>query len=77
MNRFVDVKNVIAALGGTDAVAKMFGVTTQAVSVWRVRNAFPPHTFSKISSELLTQKATADLTLWNWDRLAKTAKQRA
>jgi hypothetical protein len=71
MNRFASVRDVILALGGTEAVAKMFNVTSQAVSVWRVRNALPPHTFSKISSELLALRSTADLSLWSWDRKRK------
>ena len=71
MNRFATTKDVVTALGGTDAVAKMFNVTSQAVSVWRVRGHFPPHTFSKIQTELLMLQSTADLSLWNWERPAK------
>jgi hypothetical protein len=71
MNRFASVRDVILALGGTEAVAKMFNVTSQAVSVWRVRNALPPHTFPTISQELLKRGLAADLSLWRWDRKRK------
>jgi hypothetical protein len=62
------VTDVINALGGTKAVAAMFDLKEAAISVWRVNNAMPPHTFTKIASELLSRGMTADMSLWTFAR---------
>lgn len=63
--------DVIEALGGTKPTCLLLGVTGGAVSIWRVRNSFPPHTFPIISRELMKRGTAADLALWRWDRKKK------
>lgn len=62
------VSDVIEALGGTKAASSLLGVSSSAVSVWRVNNRLPAHTFTVISQELLSKMLSADFTLWNFDR---------
>jgi hypothetical protein len=63
--------DVIDALGGTKPVCSLLQVKEGAVSVWRVHNLLPPHTFPTISQELLKRGLAADLSLWRWDRKRK------
>jgi|APCry1669192587_1035420.scaffolds.fasta_scaffold45229_1 hypothetical protein len=59
---------VIDALGGTKPLIELLHVGSAAVSVWRVRNRFPAHTFPKIQQELLARGMTADASLWSFAR---------
>lgn len=63
--------DVIDALGGTKPVCALLQVKEGAVSVWRVNNLLPPHTFPTISQELLKRGLSADLSIWRWDRKKK------
>mgnify|MGYP006267170909 CR=1 FL=1 len=67
-NELQSVSEVIHALGGTKAAAHICGVGVNAVSNWRVRGAFPAHTFPRISSELLKRGAAAKFGLWSFER---------
>ena len=62
------VSEVIQALGGTKAVAQLFDLREAAVGNWRIANAMPPHSFTKIQAELMARGTTADISLWKFDR---------
>lgn len=62
------VSEVIQALGGTKAVAQLFDLREAAVGNWRIANAMPPHTFTKIQAELMARGTTADIGLWKFTR---------
>ena len=62
------VSEVIQALGGTKAVAQLFDLREAAVGNWRIANAMPPHTFTKIQAELMARGTTADISLWKFHR---------
>jgi len=62
------VSEVIQQLGGTKSVAEMFDISEAAVGNWRIANAMPPHTFTKIQSELMTRGQAAELSLWKFSR---------
>jgi hypothetical protein len=62
------VSEVIQALGGTKAVAQLFDLREAAVGNWRIANAMPPHTFTKIQAELIRRGTSADINLWKFNR---------
>ena len=66
--KLTTVNEVIEALGGTKAAASLLSISPSAVSVWRVNNKLPAHTFTVISQELLSKMLSADFSLWNFDR---------
>lgn len=61
---------VIDALGGTIAVARLVGRRAQAVSNWRgrVRGKFPPETYVLLTEALKRQGQAAPMTLWGMDQ---------
>lgn len=65
--------DVIKALGGTKQACDMLCVKPQAISVWRVQNLFPPHTFPTISQELLSRGLVAEVSLWRWGRKSRVS----
>lgn len=67
----ISTNDIIDALGGTRSVCLLLGVKNGAVSVWRVSNQLPPHTFPTISQELLRRGLSADISLWRWERKRK------
>jgi hypothetical protein len=67
-NQLTSVSSVISSLGGTQAVADLFGVRVSAIGNWRSDDRFPSHTFPTISRELLTRGLSADINLWKFDR---------
>ena len=62
------VSEVIQALGGTKAVAQLFDLREAAVGNWRIANAMPPHTFTKIQAELMASGTSAYISLWKFHR---------
>lgn len=58
------VDEVIDALGGTAAVARLTGGRMQAVSNWRDRGGFPPRTHLLFSQELKAIGCEAPPALW-------------
>jgi hypothetical protein len=70
-NQITSTHEIIKALGGTKSACQILGVKQQAISVWRVNNQLPPHTFPAISQELLKRGLAADLSLWRWERKRK------
>jgi len=67
-SKLSSVSDVIDALGGTKAAASLLDVSHAAVSVWRVNNRLPAHTFTTISRELLSKALSAYLDLWKFHR---------
>ena len=57
------VDEVIETLGGTNAVARAFGVTPGAVSQWR-KEGLPADTFVAMSGLLMEQGMTAPSHFW-------------
>lgn len=66
MDELSTVDSVIEAMGGTKAVAALFGRTDPAVSNWRKDGQFPPYTFDVIENELRKIGKTAPRSLWTW-----------
>jgi len=60
------VDEVVEALGGTKAVATLFGRTDPAVSNWRKDARFPTYTFDVIEDELQKIGKCAPRSLWAW-----------
>ena len=58
------VPEVIAALGGTEHVAKTVGASYNAVSNWRTRGVFPAHTYLILSEMLRRRGVRAQDKLW-------------
>jgi hypothetical protein len=56
--------DVIDALGGTGATARIARRTPQTVSNWRLVNKLPPQTFLTISQELRSRGMDAPPSLW-------------
>jgi hypothetical protein len=54
---------VIDLLGGTNAVAKLFGTSAKAVSNWRTRG-LPAHTYVLFSHHLKAKGREAPPALW-------------
>lgn len=57
---------VIAALGGTSAVAKLTGRKMPAVSNWKKSGIFPANTYQVIKAALNAMEHTAPDTLWSF-----------
>lgn len=55
---------VIDALGGTGATARLAKVSLQAVSNWRAENRLPPRTFLTLTKKLEEAGYTAPPELW-------------
>lgn len=56
--------DVIKALGGTEAVAKLTGRKYSAAFNWRKFETFPPDTFLVMTKALADAGHTAPPTLW-------------
>ena len=67
-SHFRTTSEVIAALGGKKAVAKLTGRSWSAVWNWEDREAFPPNTYTAIKSALTAINATAPDSLWGMAR---------
>jgi hypothetical protein len=59
------VDDVVKSLGGTKAVAELFGRGDPAVSNWRKAGYFPAHTYLVIKNELSKIERRAPDSLWN------------
>lgn len=64
----ITTSDVIAKLGGTEAVRELFGNSAQAVSKWRSRGVFPAHTYVKFAAALRARGMEPDLSLWRFER---------
>lgn len=60
------VDAVLDALGGTKAVAALFGRTDPAISNWRKAEQFPAYTYFVIKDELQKIDRRAPASLWAW-----------
>ena len=56
--------DVIEALGGAAATARLTGKKSQHIWNWKKANRFPPHTFLILSAELERLGCTAAPSLW-------------
>lgn len=63
---------VIEALGGTGAVARLFGVDDRVVSNWRrADRGLPPYTFVTLTKALASEGYVAPQALWRmWEPAA-------
>lgn len=52
----MDAQSLIAALGGTGAVAKLLGVGPSAVSNWKAANAIPSKWYLDLAREAKARK---------------------
>lgn len=59
------VDQVIDALGGTSAVARLVGKWPSAISNWRVRGVMPADTLLVISNALKAIRKNAPPSLWD------------
>lgn len=65
MKELTTVEQVIEALGGTAATARLLGAKMTAVSNWKhVYKRFPPRTFVLINGELKRLGKRAPASLW-------------
>lgn len=64
MVRFSTTGDVIDALGGTSAVAALFGVDGRVVSNWRGMKSFPPKTYFVLRDALSAIGEEAPESLW-------------
>lgn len=55
---------VVKALGGTSAVARLTGRKPQNVSNWKASGHFPPNTFTTLTKALEDRGCTAPPSLW-------------
>ena len=65
---------VIDALGGTVALARMLSVSAAAVSNYRARNAFPSNSYLALGNALAAQGASAPASLWGMRALGAPAR---
>jgi hypothetical protein len=65
MTSIDNTAEIIAALGGTAAVARLTSTTPKAVHNWRAFGRFPANTFLVIKSELLRIGRSAPDHLWS------------
>lgn len=65
---FSKVGNVVDALGGTAAVARLAGVGTSTVSHWRRSNKFPANSYLLLQTHLREAKLSAPDYLWSLKR---------
>lgn len=65
-NQLETAREVIAALGGLDAVSELTGRKYGTVSAWQVRfNRFPPELYALMTAALEKTGATAPKSLWS------------
>lgn len=64
MRYLTTVADVVDALGGNAAVARMTGRTPNAVTNWRARLNFPPDTFVALTAALAEAGCVAPASLW-------------
>jgi hypothetical protein len=69
--------DVIAALGGTAAVARLTGNRMTTVSNWSSRRRFPARTFVVVSTELEKRGLSASPALWGMDAASSGRKSEA
>jgi hypothetical protein len=68
---------VIEALGGTSAVAALFGCGVRAVGNWRCAGIFPLHTYHEMMPLLLAKGMSAPRSLWRFERKPRTRRASA
>ena len=66
----MNVDDVIDALGGTGAVAKLTGVGAPAVSNWRASQKIPATKFLVVARALSEMRTSADPALFGFDQNA-------
>jgi hypothetical protein len=74
MKQLTTTRDVITALGGDDAVGRMFGVGKTAVSNWRCTSRFPGYTALAMKEALVEKGFDAPADLWR-SEIAKPAKR--
>jgi DNA-binding transcriptional regulator YdaS (Cro superfamily) len=68
------VDEVIDALGGTSATAKILGFKPTRVSNWRAAGRFPADTFVALTEALERVGKKATRSLWNMRKLKEAAE---
>ena len=71
MKALETTKEVIDALGGTSAVAKITGRTYNAAHNWRSFEKFPANTFVVMSRALRAKGLSAPAELWGMVEVAE------
>jgi len=56
---------VMEALGGVDAVARLTGVTYRAAHNWKAARKFPARTHAALTAALAERGLSAPQSLWN------------
>jgi hypothetical protein len=76
MKILISVNDIIDQLGGSSATADLCGVGVAAVSVWRVNNMIPAHSYPIISEKLLKKGFKPRTSLFRFERKKYTRKLR-
>ena len=64
MENLQTTRDVVTALGGNGAVAKLMGCQYNTASSWNVKGHFPPNTFALMQRELRHIGKAAPESLW-------------
>lgn len=64
--KLTTVDEIVDALGGNDAVARLVDVTKQAVCNWRHRKAIPARNFTTIETALAAKRLAADKAVYSF-----------
>ena len=70
MPKLTSTTDIIDALGGTHAVARLTSASPNAVSNWRATGVFPSNTYLLLKQELLRYGITAPDDLWSMRKRA-------
>ena len=73
IENLTSTSDVIDKLGGTRAVANLFGCGVNAVSNWRVSNRFPADTYEALTAELTRHGHAASASLWGFRKSKRSA----
>ncbi len=72
--RFATVEEVIAGLGGYQAVRERFPEKgTSTVLMWKHRNKFPANTYAVLKASLDAIDATAPASLWGMPEIEEVS----
>jgi hypothetical protein len=70
--KLTTVRDVVAALGGPSAVARLTGVQAKTVSAWQTRIAYlPPRTYAVLNEALAARHLRAPRSLWKMTELVE------
>ncbi len=70
--KLMTVRDIVAALGGPAAVARMTGVQAKTVSAWQTRIEYlPPRTYTVLNEALALRNLRAPRSLWKMTEAAE------